>query len=943
MAQPVYDPSLQATGAPVLPDFAEVMMDDLSIEDRLEAGEELEVDENGVVAAPAKEGELQQASFNANLAELIDEDELEKIGAKLVELVEDDDETRADWYKRVKRGLESLGVYESTEEDGDDRVMGITKVSHPLILEAVTQFQARAFSELYPAKGPVKGAIIGEDHDPEKFAQALRVERFMNYQLTIDDREYYDERDQMLYMLPLTGSEFDKQYNCPIEEKNLSRWVRCDDLIVNNAAKSLRTAPRVTHRLTMTEEDYKAMVTAGAYLDVELETESDDGNTNEVKLAIKKMDEADGAELAEEDVEYVFFESHTKWQLPVDIDGGEKLPYVITVDKETKKVLSIKRNWKENDPRRRARMWFTHKRFLPGLGFYGFGLLHVIGSLGEAATKILNILIDSGAYSSFQGGFKSKDAKLAGDVELTPGEWKDTELTAEELSKAFYTPPFREPSQTLFSLLGNIVDLGRRFASTVDAMVGDAGTSGPVGNIVAQIEQGSKVFSGIHRRLHKSVGDELIHLSELNGEHLPDAYPFTFNGVQDSVLRSDFDDRIDIIPVSDPNIFSASQRIALAQTAVQTIQQYPQLNGDLRSAVIEMLEAMSFPTPERYFPPPETAVRTDPVTEGVFCTIGKPVKAYIDQNHDAHLAVHQFQLATFQQQQNPQAAQAMQAHIQEHTAMQMYTQLVQAMQQAPMQAQQQLMQMQQMAQQNPMAAQDPQFMQQVNVLMQQAQTPPMAPPIDWENPMGSQQLSPEQENEIAMKAAEAAQQLFAQMQQQQDPGAAEAAAKAQAAKEAAQIGAQATIEAAKISAGASVQKAQIDSELKAQIAQMDSMSENAKLQLDRFQAMLEDRRKRDEVMAKIRSDREIAILKLNAEQDTARRQEMQASIDKMDEELKEEPEDDGAELEAMQSMMEGMMKTFQESMAQLTDKLTAPKRIITDKNGKPIGVEPATK
>jgi hypothetical protein len=474
-------------------------------------------------------------------------------------------------------------------------------------------------------------------------------------------------------------------------------------------------------------------------------------------------------------------------------------------------------------------------------------------------------------------------------------------------------------------------------------MVGDAGTSGPVGNIVAQIEQGSKVFSGIHRRLHKTIGDEFIHIAELNGEYLPEAYPFTFNGVQDSVLRADFDDRIDVIPVSDPNIFSAAQRISLAQSAVQTIQQYPQLNGDLRGAVIELLGAMNFPNPDRLFPPPESAVHTDPVTEGVYCTLGKPVKSFIDQNHQAHLSVHQFQLAQYQQMNNPQAQQSMMAHIQEHTAMQSYMEIVQQMEQLPMQAQQTIQQMQQAAMQNPMLTSDPNFQQQYQQAQQQATMQPMLPQVNWDAPMMSEQMPPEMENDIALRAAQIAQQMFQQMQQANDPEAqkqAQEQAKAQATKEAAQINANATVDAANIRANADVQKQKITTDAQVQMQNMQMIADKAKMEFQKFEALLEDRRKRDEIAAKLRMERELTQLKLNAEKDQAMREEMQTRISEMDEKLNAEPEDDGEEMEVMKAMMESMMSSFTESMGQMTDKLTAPKKLVFDKQGKPIGVEP---
>ena len=854
-ANPSFLPSLDKQLSPEdtdLPDFIDVNIDDGESDEYEydpETGELEVMDLEAVTMS-------KEMAFDANLADHIDEKELSKLGGKLKELVDADDESRQGWYKRLKRGLDNLGIYDQTGEDVSDKTMGVTRITHPLLMEAATQFQSRAFAELFPSKGPVKAAIIGEDTTEEKFEQGQRVERFMNYQLTVEDRDYYDERDQMLYMLPFTGSEFDKRYYCPVEERNVSAWVRCDDFIVNAKARSLRKAPRLTHVLRYTEDEFENLVAAGSYRKIELSDSEDD--ENEVRGTIIKMDEAEGTATVEDEdsQEHAFYEVHTRWEMPDDIDSGASLPYVITIEKDTGEVVSIKRNWKETDSKKKARLWFSHKKFLPGFGFYGFGLLHVIGSLGDAATEIMNILIDSGAYASLQGGFKSKDAKLSGDIELTPGQWTDTEMTAEELSKAFYTPPFKEPSQTLFTLLGQITSIGQRFASTTEVMTGTAGTSGPVGNIVAQIEQGSKVFSGIHRRLHKAIGDELMQLAELNGETLPDAYPFTYNGKEESILRQDFDDRIDILPVSDPNIFSAAQRLAMAQTAVQTISQYPSLQSDLRGAVVDMLKAMHFPNPEKYFPLPPEAKRCDPVTEGVLATLGKPIKAFIEQDHPSHIAVHQLQIAQFQQS-SPPAASGMQAHLQEHMAMMAYMQLQQATAQQMQQQMAQLQQAVQMGQVDPMQA------QQIAQQMQSAQVPA----FDW-NAQAAQTLPVELENQIAKQAAQAAQQMLQQMQPPQQ--------QADTSVEVAKINAETTIKKAEMDNAGRVQSATLQAQgfasaedIKAKVAHLNKLVDEKvatmEAALKRYEIVMTDDRERDSTSAELLMERQIA--RENAERD----------------------------------------------------------------------------
>ncbi len=683
---------------------------------------------------------LETIPFNANLATILSEEELKEIGCDICEKVKADKESRKRWYDTLKNGLDTLGIY-CPDDDADT---GIQRVTHPLLIEAATQFQARAMAELLPPGGPVKGSIVGLQTE-ETTQQAQRVEEYMNYQLTVENRGYYEERDQMLYLLPFTGSEFDKQYDDPTTGRVLSRWVRSDHFIVPYDAKSLETAPRYTHELHMTLNEYRKAVKAGMYTDVLLDEEDpDDTMVEEGEEAplTEKLLTLDGQEKPasrmDGDKEMVLYETHIDY----DLEGFEEdiaLPFVITVDSKTEKVVSIRRNWKELDELKLKRIHFTHKKFLPGFGFYGFGLLHAIGNLGEAATEILRILIDAGAFATLQGGFKSKDAKLKGDIELTPGTWNDTEMTADELARAFYTPPFKEPSQVLFSLLGMITELGQRFAATTETMVGDAATTGPVGTMVAQIEQGSKVFSGIHKRLHYAFGTEFIHIADLNGETLPDAYPYMPKSGNKMIMRSDFDGRVDVIPVSDPNIFSSAQRIAMAQTALQLAQSMPDI-ADRRKAAVGLLAAMRFPNPEAIFPEKAKAQRLDPVSENAALLVGRPIKAYIEQHHQAHNASHMAQLQALPEQYRP----LMMAHMMEHEAM--------------------------------------------NQMMLLTQRGVPLPPVDWSaevtEPM-FQELPPELETQVAMMAAQALQQMMQQQQaaqqaqqpqgqQQADPAAEEA-------------------------------------------------------------------------------------------------------------------------------------------------------------------------
>lgn len=657
-----------------LPEAATVDMTD-AMEDMME----IVVGEDGEIVEDMDAEVMPVAvSFKANLAEHIPEEELEECGRRIKELVEADKETRKEWYDTLKKGLQALGVY-CPDDDADT---GIRRITHPLLLEAATQFQARAMAELLPPGGPVKASTIGEE-TPDVVAQGVRIQRHMNYQLTIEDRTYYDERDQMLFLLAFTGSEFDKQCHDPVTKTNASRWVRCDHFIAPYDAKNLETCGRYTHEIHMTKNEYRKLVAAGYYTDAcACEAEDEATSSGEKAPLTTELNTLDGqtepVTQDDGDKDMVFYECHIDYDLKAfPSDTGYNLPYIITVERESGEVVGIYRNWRELDALKRKRVWFSHKKFLPGFGFYGFGFLHCIGNLGEAATEILRILLDSGAFATLQGGFKSKDCRLPGNVQLQPGLWLDTEMTADELNKSFYTPPFKEPSQVLFSLLGSIVTAGQKFAATTETMTGDAATTGPVGTMVAQIEQGSKVFSGIHKRLHKSFGDEFIHLAELNGETLPEVYPFPVGGNMQNVLKSDYDGRVDVVPVSDPNIFSSAQRLAMSQTALQLATQMPDIS-DRREAAIGMLSAMRFPSPEKIFPKRQEAKRTDPASEGSMVMIGRPIKAFMDQNHQAHMAVHQIQLQSMPQQQQP----AMMAHLMEHAAMQQY--LTFAMQGAPL-------------------------------------------------------------------------------------------------------------------------------------------------------------------------------------------------------------------------------------------------------------------
>lgn len=749
--------------------------------------------------------------FLSNLAEKIDEKELDKIGDQLVTAVLSDLASRKEHWDKFVKGVTALGINFDEEAQQSD-VFG--SINHPLLIEAATQFQARAMSELFPASGPVKTEIFGEK-DNDTIEQAGRVQDYMNYQLMIEDKGYFAERDQMLFMLPFTGSEFDKQYFDKTTGKVVSRWVRCQDFAIHHDATSLYDCPRYTHILHKEENDIKRLQQSGHYRQIDLKEHA----VEDENVLTEKIERIDGIEIQGEDSlecsDRDLFEIHVDYNLVgYEDEDGINLPYIITVDKTTKKVLSVYRNWRENDDLRQKRVWFTHKKFLPGFGFYGFGLFHTIGSLGEAATKILQLLLDAGAFSALQGGFKTKEAKISSNVELEAGVWKDTELTAEELGKSFYTPPFREPSSTLFNLLGAIVELGRRFAATTEVMVGDAATTGPVGTTVALVEQGSKVFSGIHKRLHNALGLELQNIAELNFEQLTEEeYPYTVHGQQRTVFKQDFDGRVDIIPVSDPNIFSSAQRIAMAQAVFQIATQMPDI-ADRREAAFALLTAMRVPNIEMIFPEPKQAERADPVTELALLAVGRPVKAFLDQNHQAHIMVHMGALQM--QQLPPQIAPLVQAHIAEHMGMQFMLQMQNSMQ-MPL------------------------------------------PPVNWDakkQEAMTQAIPPQMENMIAMKAAQTMQMMVQQMMQQQ--------AAAQQAQQGPQQGAQAPVDptaAAQIQAQAKDRAEAVHAQTKQADIAAKSQIANNKLMQTQNEFMQEMALKG----AEFQHQREMDVAKLRAE------------------------------------------------------------------------------
>ena len=640
------------------------------------APDELEIEDLGngevLIGDPAIDIDQEpESEFDSNLADDLPEKELNRKADSLISIYESDREARSEWEHKYKAGLKTLDPDGGLEESEDERATrGLSVVVHPLIAEAATQFNARAIAELYPAGGPVKTIIIG-DPDEETEEQARRVKDFMNYQITQEMPEYFPDLDQMLFSLPLVGQAFKKVWWDANMERQCSKFVKAEDFVVSPESTDLYTSLRYTHVIRMPRNDYNRYVEAGWYLPTEYSGDGFDPS-GDVSSEIEGVDAA-GSDQSDEVMSLLEMHVYENFEdEDEDADEGEVgLPYVVTIDYDSQKVVSVRRNWKEDDEKRLRRNWFVSYKFLPGLGFYGFGLYHVIGGLGKAATGSLRALLDSAAFANMQGGFKLKGRVSGGEIDISPGEFVDLDATVDDVNKAIMPLPFKEPSGTLFQLLGQITDLGRRFASTADLNVGDVNPNAPVGSTVALIEQGSKAFSAIHKRLHHSQGQEFKLLAELNAENLPESFEFSVAGSSETIYSTDFDNRIDIVPVSDPNIFSTAQRIAQAQAILEMARSAPQLH-DVYEAYKRMYEAIRIPNIDEVLKKPKDAPRLDPIDENMSILYGKPIRAFPEQDHESHIAVHAQFISDPSLAGNP-GAKALQpvliAHIAEHVAL----------------------------------------------------------------------------------------------------------------------------------------------------------------------------------------------------------------------------------------------------------------------------------
>jgi len=683
-------------------------------------------------------GEIQQqveapiaVPFDANLAEFIEENDLGVISSDLSGEIEKDIQSRNDWEDQYKNGLELLGM---SYEDRAEPFEGASGIVHPLLAESVTQFQAQAYRELLPSGGPIRTHIVGAE-TPELVQQAERVKNYMNYQITYEMEEYDPELDQMLFYLPIVGSSFKKIYFDPTMQRAVSKFVHAEDLIVPYNATDLKTSTRICHLLRMGKNEIRKLQLTGFYKDIDLPSSDGSGETyDEVKDTINEIEGVSSGTSSNEEI--TLHEIHTDLDLPgfedLDPQGettGLKMPYIVTIVEKSGEVLSIKRNFNEGDPLRRKIPYFVHYKFLPGLGFYGFGLTHMIGGLSRASTSILRQLIDAGTLSNLPAGFKARGARIRDDeTPLNPGEFRDVDMVSGDLRQAIMPLPFKEPSQTLYSLLGNLIDTGRRFASMADMKVGEMQGNSPVGTTMAIMERGTKVMSAIHKRLHYSQKLEFKLLARIFAMDVP-VYPYQVPGAPPEIKSQDFDDRIDILPVSDPNIFSMSQRIALAQTQLQLAQSNPEIHGPngMYQAYRKMYEALGVTNIEAVLQPPPQPMPMNPAKENQEALKGGSLNAFPEQNHQAHITAHLAMISTPVAQANAAILMTLQGHISEHIAMMSDLQAQQEVmanippeQQAMMQQDQNAMK----AMQDQMASRSAEIAAEIQEQYAQALTPP---------------------------------------------------------------------------------------------------------------------------------------------------------------------------------------------------------------------------
>ena len=662
--------------------------------------------------------------FNDNLAEIMEDGDLGRVFNDCMADIDDDKASRKDWMDQYKEGLEFLGM---KFEDRTEPFDGASGVIHPLLAESVTQFQATAYKELLPAGGPVKTQTVGMG-TPATDLQASRVQEYMNYLLMQEMKEYDPETDQLLFYLPLSGSAFRKVHFDQAIGRPVSRFIPSEKLIVPYGTTSLESAVRITHVVDMPTNEVRKLQQSGFYRKTAISNRGSDAESyDEVE---EEIDELQGVKPSGGgDYESELYEIHMDLDLPgfedMDAEGNEtgiKLPYIVTILPKQSAVLSIRRNYNQNDPMRKRIDYFVHYKFLPGVGFYGFGLTHMIGGLSKASTSILRQLIDAGTLANLPAGFKARGIRIRDDdTPLQPGEFRDMDAPGGSLRDALLPLPFKEPSGTLLSLLGMLVDSGKRFASIADMQVGDGNQQAPVGTTIALLERGSRVMSAIHKRLHYSQKIEFNLLARVIKESPVKAYPYMIANGQQQLMATDFDDRIDILPVSDPNIFSMSQRVMMAQEMLNMVQSNPQIHGPMGiyNAYRRMYEAMGIQQVDQILPAPPQPQPVSSAMENAGFLQGQPAQAFPDQDHDSHIAAHLQLYNTFVVQNVPPGQQQVLALIQSHIYQHVDFKARETAMQDPevTNMQQQLQVVQQQAMTDPMMQQQAQQMQQQMMLV----------------------------------------------------------------------------------------------------------------------------------------------------------------------------------------------------------------------------------
>ena len=644
-----------------------------------------------------------------NLAEVLDEQVGDSLASELTDKYKDYKQSRQEWVESYREGLNLLGFKYVTRTEP---FRGASSVTHPVLAEAVTQFQAQAYKELLPADGPVRSQILGAS-TVEKEEQSKRVKDFMNYQIMDQMKEYEPEFDQMLFYLPLSGSTFKKVYYDDLLGRAVSKFIPAEDLVVPYSATSLEDAEAIIHVIRISQNDLRKQQINGFYKDIDL----GEPPLQQDQLKDKEL-ELEGIQANGTEDMYTLLEMHVNLDLEgyedVNPEDGEptgvRLPYIVTIDDANGKILSIRRNFKAEDPLKKKISYFVHFKFLPGLGFYGLGLIHMIGGLSRTATVALRQLLDAGTLANLPAGFKTRGVRMRDDAQpLQPGEFRDVDVPGGNIKDQFMQLPFKGPDQTLLQLLNIVVGAGQRFASIADSQVGDMNQQAAVGTTVALLERGSRVMSAIHKRLYVAMKQEFKLLAEVFKTYLPPVYPYDVPGAARQIKVADFDDKIDILPVADPNIFSQTQRISMAQSQLQLAQSNPQIHN-LYQAYRSMYDALGVKDINAILPPPQKPMPLDPSLEHIMALSGKPFQAFGGQDHKAHIDAHLSFMSIAMVQNSPMAMAAMQKNILEHISL-MAQEQVQIEFVEELQEMQQIQQQLQPLMQNPAAMQDPNAMQ----------------------------------------------------------------------------------------------------------------------------------------------------------------------------------------------------------------------------------------